>query len=119
MRGVYKPQLMSRSEAEKFFKRKASPDADLTSKEFLKKKVNAMVMSKPVGKVLDSKVGKSGVAVGNAVIKAAKWPGKQIEKEMRMDKEKDDKYRMEGKMMNKNFSGPSKFNYGVQIKKNK
>lgn len=37
-------------------------------------------MSKPVGKVLDSKVGKVGIKVGNKVIKAAKAPAKLVQK---------------------------------------
>lgn len=39
------------------------------------------VMSKPVGKVLNSKAGKVGVKVGDAVIKGAKAPGKFIKKQ--------------------------------------
>lgn len=38
-------------------------------------------MSKPVGKVLDSKAGKAGVKVGDAVIKGVKAPGKFIKKQ--------------------------------------
>lgn len=37
-------------------------------------------MSKPVGKVLDSKAGKAGVKVGNKIIKAVKAPAKLLKK---------------------------------------
>lgn len=43
-------------------------------------KFQKVAMSKPVGKVLDSKVGKTGVKVGNKVIKAGKAIGKSIKK---------------------------------------
>lgn len=63
-----------------------------------------LAMSKPVGRVLDSKLGKSGVKMGNKIIKGAKkagkvatyplkWAGNQIEKEARMNQAKDDRYR--------------------------
>jgi len=42
--------------------------------------LQSVAMSKPVGKVLDSKAGKLGVKVGNKVIKGAKAPGKLVKK---------------------------------------
>jgi len=39
-----------------------------------------IAMSKPVGKVLDSKLGKVGVKVGDTVIKAVKAPAKLLKK---------------------------------------
>ena len=59
---------MTKEQAEKFFGRKASPDSNLSMNAFLKKKANDMVMSKGMGKVLDSKVGKVGIKVGNVVL---------------------------------------------------
>lgn len=69
-------------------------------------------MSKPVGKVLDSKVGKGMVKVGNAMMAPFKWAGGQIEKQMRMEKKQDDKWRDEGAAMNRSYSGlPSNVKY--------
>lgn len=77
----------------------------------LKKGYQKFAMSKGVGKVLDSRVGKAGVKVGNKVKKVAgapfKWVGGQIEKEMRMNKAKDDFYRLQGKKLNSDYSGRS------------
>lgn len=44
------------------------------------KKYQKIAMSKPVGKVLDSRVGKAGVKVGKKVIKAVKAPAKLLKK---------------------------------------
>ena len=44
-------------------------------------------MSKPVGKVLDSKVGKAGVKVGDNIIKGVKAPGKFINKQWKKNQE--------------------------------
>lgn len=41
---------------------------------------NKIAMSKPAGKVLDSKAGKAGVKVGNRIVKAAKAPAKLLKK---------------------------------------
>lgn len=74
-------------------------------------------MSKPVGRVLDSKVGKAGVAVGNAVIKGAKslmpdW--KKVGDDLFGSPEIDKKQREAGKVSNRSYSGlPS----NVKIKK--
>lgn len=77
-----------------------------------------LAMSKGVGKVLDSKVGKAGVKVGNAVIKGSvaplKWAGKQIEKEMRMDEAKDKEYEETAKKETAELKG---FQYGYNKKK--
>ena len=55
------------------------------------------------------KIGKAGVKVGSVVKKGAsapfKWAGKQIEKELKMNKAKDDRYRKEGKALNRKYSG--------------
>lgn len=49
------------------------------------KKVDAIrkkaAMSKPVGQVLDSTVGKTGVKIGDTVIKGVKTPGKILKKQ--------------------------------------
>lgn len=74
-------------------------------REYMKKKINQAIMSKRVGNVLGSKPGRLGVKVGNAIIKGFsapfKWAGRQIEKEMRMNKAKDDEYRRQGEDMMK------------------
>jgi len=44
-------------------------------KKTFERKMRQAAMSKPVGKVLDSKAGKVGVKVGDKVIKTAKAPG--------------------------------------------
>ena len=58
-----------------------------------------LAMSKGVGKVLNSGVGKVGVKVGNAVIRGAKAPGNlvasAIKRESAMNKAADTKYRKE------------------------
>ena len=46
----------------------------------IKNNFTKVAMSKPVGRVLDSKLGKTGVKVGNTVIKGVKAPGKIIKK---------------------------------------
>lgn len=46
----------------------------------IKNNYQKVAMSKPVGKVLDSRVGKVGVKVGNSAIKAVKAPVKIIKK---------------------------------------
>ena len=88
------------------------------SKKTLGQKWNDVVMSKPVGKVLDSKIGKGMVGIGNAITAPLKWAGKQIQKEMEIDKAKDDKYRKAGEKLNAEYSGrPSSFKYGIQKRK--
>jgi hypothetical protein len=111
MRGVPRGLMteVDKQMAEKMFGRKADPDSYLTAKEFLKKKKKDFVMSKGVGKVLDSKVGKGMVKVGNVVKRGASAPFKGmikgIEKEMQINKAKDDRYRREGKALNRKYSG--------------
>jgi hypothetical protein len=70
-------------------------------------------MKPSVGKILDSGIArKAAIPLGNAVIKGVKkagsiaakpfkWAGGQIEKEMKMDKAKDDEYRRQGENMMK------------------
>jgi hypothetical protein len=73
--------------------------------------VNKAVMKAGLNttKILDSKVGKGMVKVGNAVKKGAtaplKWAGNQVAKEMKIDKAKDDIYRAEGQALNRSYSG--------------
>lgn len=54
--------------------------------------ISKFAMSKPVGKMLNSKVGKVGVKMGNTAMKVAsapfKWAGRQMEKEMRGGEQK-------------------------------
>jgi hypothetical protein len=59
------------------------------------KKYQKIAMSKPVGKVLDSKPGKVGVKVGNKIIKAAKAPGKLLKRKWEVNqayRNKNDTY---------------------------
>ncbi len=78
----------------------ANPKANLVTK---------MAMSRPVGKVFDSGVGKKMVGFGNAVKRGIaapfKWAGGQIEKELKMDKAKDNKYKAAGAALNASYSG--------------
>jgi len=99
---------MTKEQAEKFFKRKANPDASLTPKAFMKKKMNDMVMSKGMGKVLDSKIAqKVMVPVGNKVISGTKKVVKFLDKQFvepsrrraKWEKERDDRWREEGEDM--------------------
>jgi len=46
-------------------------------------------------------------AVGKAVTAPIRWVGQQVEKEMRMNKAKDDSYRSAGKSLNTSYSGLS------------
>ncbi len=43
-------------------------------------------------------------AVGRVAVKPIKWAGAQIEKEMKMNKAKDNRYRAEGKALNRKYS---------------
>lgn len=61
-------------------------------------------------------VGKAAKGVGKMIAAPFKWAGGQIEKEMKMDKAKDDKYRVAGSAMNQEYSG---FKYGYQPRKKK
>ncbi len=50
--------------------------------------------------------------VGSVIAAPFKWAGKQVEKEMKMNKSKDDRYRAEGAVLNKSYSGlPSNVKY--------
>ena len=49
--------------------------------------------------------------VGEAVVKPLKWAGGQIEKEMKMNKKKDDKYRKEGRALNAAYTQQQIDNY--------
>jgi hypothetical protein len=56
------------------------------------------------------------IPVGNTVIKGVtaplKWAGKQVEKEIKMNKAKDNIYRSQGQKMNEAYSGlPSSVKY--------
>ena len=100
---------MTKEQAEKFFKRKADPDASLTPKAFMKKKMNDMVMSKGMGKVLDNKVSKKVmIPIGNAIIKGVKSlkPNmKKITDDLFGSLEKDKKQKEQGKALNRSYSG--------------
>lgn len=50
-------------------------------------------------------VGKGLKAIGRAAVAPIKWAGRQVEKEMRMNKAKDDRHRVEGEARNRDFSG--------------
>lgn len=78
--GIYRPQ-MTVEQAEKFFKRKASPDASLSPKEFMKKKFKNKF--KKVIDVLTS----------------------PIKKEFEMQENQNKIWEQEGKQLNESFSG--------------
>lgn len=59
-------------------------------------------------------VGKGLKAIGRGFSYPFRWAGGQIEKEMKMDKMKDDKAKEAGKKLNADFSA---FKYGVQKRK--
>lgn len=72
------------------------------------KKMDSMrkiAMSKPVGNILDSKVGKAGVKVGNAVIKGVKAPLKVlkdkagVQKSFRNKNSTEQKFRQNSKQL--------------------
>lgn len=63
-------------------------------------------------------VGKGLKAVGRVASYPFRWAGRQIEKEMRMDEEKDNKARAAGKALNAEYSGKPTFKYGYNPKKN-
>ena len=111
---MYRPK-MSKEQAEKLFNRKADPDASLSPKEFMKKKMNSFVMSNGVGKVLDSKVGKKMVGVGNTVIKGVKKlkpDMKKITDDLFGSPELNKKQREAGAKLNREYSGlPSNIKY--------
>ena len=46
-----------------------------------------------------------GGAIKKGVKKAVQWPGNQIEKELRMEEEKQKKYKKQGKKLNDEYSG--------------
>lgn len=50
-------------------------------------------------------VGKGVRRLGRLVTSPLRWAGKQIEKEMKMNDEKDKQYRAEGAALNKEYSG--------------
>jgi len=84
-----------------------------------------IAMSKPVGKILDSSMGKKMVGVGNAVIKGAGVAKKFLTTypdEGKLNQAQDAKNRANAPVgavggTNKGDSGPSSFKYGVQLNK--
>ena len=80
-----------------------------------------LAMSKPVGKILDSKIGKRMVKVGDAVIKGAKFmtPNmKNLVDDAFGSPEKEKAQREAGKKLNEEYSGrPTSFKYGIQKRK--
>jgi len=77
-------------------------------KKTKKKLFTKIAMSKPVGKVLDSKVGKAGVAVGNKIIKGVKRlkpDMKKIREDLVGSPAIDKRQREEGAKMNAEYSG--------------
>jgi hypothetical protein len=64
----------------------------------MRKKINKALQSKALGKVLDSAYAKKvGIPLGNKIIKASRspfvWMGKQIQKEIDMEKKKKAEHR--------------------------
>lgn len=85
---------------------------------------NQRVIKQRIGKVVQGvknygkNVAGGAKIVGGVIKKGLQWPGKQIEKEMKMNKAKDDEYRRQGEnMMNGREEYDSEFKYGYQTKK--
>ena len=82
------------------------------------KRFTKLAMSKPIGKVLDSKVGKGMVKVGNTITGGINKFGTKIGKDLFGSPELDKKQREDAKKLNQEYSGrPSSFRYGIQKRK--
>lgn len=80
--------------AEKTFGRKRTADSQLTPKAFVAKRVVAPAKA-------------TVRRFGRVIARPLKWMGGQIEKEMKINKAKDDGYRAVGPKLNKQFSAPA------------